>query len=110
MRVCRGKRTKNVILMTADGLRWQDLFTGMDPMLRDKAGALKDSMWKDSAEQRRLALMPFFWGELASRGVVLGNVNKNSSVKVTNGMRVSYPGYSEILTGRPQDEDDSWER
>jgi membrane-anchored protein YejM (alkaline phosphatase superfamily) len=97
-------RTKNVILITADGLRWQDLFTGMDPLLRDKAGALKDSMWKDSAEERRLALMPFFWGKLASRGVVLGNVNKNSSVKVTNGMRVSYPGYSEILTGRSQDE------
>ena len=48
--------------------------------------------------------MPFFWGRLASRGVVLGNVNKNSSVKVTNGLRVSYPGYSEILTGRSQDE------
>jgi hypothetical protein len=97
-------RTKNVILITADGLRWQDLFTGMDPMLRDKAGALKDSLWKDGAEERRLALMPFFWGKLASRGVVLGNVNKNSSVKVTNGFRVSYPGYSEILTGRAQDE------
>ena len=102
--VSAAENTKNVILMTADGLRWQDLFTGMDPMLRDKAGALKDSMWKDTAEQRRLALMPFFWGKLANRGVVLGNVNKNSSVKVTNGLRVSYPGYSEIITGRPQDE------
>jgi hypothetical protein len=96
--------TTNVILITADGLRWQDLFTGMDPMLRDKAGTLKDSLWKDTSEERRLALMPFFWGKLASRGVVLGNVNKNSSVKVSNGFRVSYPGYSEILTGRSQDE------
>ena len=41
-------RTKNIILITADGLRWQDLFTGMDPMLRDKAGALKDSLWKNT--------------------------------------------------------------
>jgi hypothetical protein len=98
------QRTKNVILITADGLRWQELFTGMDPLLRDKAGTLKDSLWKGSAEERRLALMPFFWGKLASRGVVLGNVNKNSSVKVSNGLRVSYPGYSEILTGRSQDE------
>jgi hypothetical protein len=97
-------RTKNVILITADGLRWQDLFTGMDPMLRDKAGALKDLLWKDTPEERRLALMPFFWGKLASHGVVLGNLNKNSSVKVTNGLRVSYPGYSEILTGRSQDD------
>ena len=26
--------TRNIILITADGLRWQDLFGGMDPILR----------------------------------------------------------------------------
>jgi hypothetical protein len=31
-------------------------------------------------------------------------VQKNSSVQVSNAFRVSYPGYSEILTGRAQDE------
>jgi len=35
---------------------------------------------------------------------VLGNVNKHSSVRVTNAYRVSYPGYAEILTGRAQDD------
>ena len=48
--------------------------------------------------------MPFFWGTLARQGVVLGNVTKGSSVQVTNAYRVSYPGYSEILTGRAQDD------
>jgi hypothetical protein len=86
-------RATNVILITADGLRWQDLFNGSDPTLS-----------KGAPKQERAALMPFFWGQVASRGVILGNVNRNSSVRVTNGFRVSYPGYSEILTGRSQDE------
>jgi hypothetical protein len=55
-------------------------------------------------EERRLTLLPFFWGTLAPAGVVLGNVTKNSSVQVTNRYRVSYPGYSELLTGRAQDD------
>ena len=51
-----------------------------------------------------MALLPYFWGTLAPSGVVLGNVTKGSSVQVTNRYRVSYPGYSEILTGRAQDD------
>jgi hypothetical protein len=83
----------------------------MDPMLKDQksagmegAAALKAKLWRDTPEERRKALMPFFWGTLAPKGVVLGNENKRSSVRVTNAYRVSYPGYAEILTGRAQDE------
>jgi Metalloenzyme superfamily len=97
-------RTENVILVTADGLRWQELFNGIDPVLIEKHKALRDALGKETPEERRMALMPFFWGTLAKQGIVLGNVNKNSSVRVTNGFRVSYPGYSEILTGRAQDD------
>src|SRR5579862_272216 len=109
----QNRKTKNLILVTADGLRWQDLFTGIDPVLKDQkeagmtgtgAAALRERLWKLEAEQRRLALMPFFWGTLTAGGIVLGNVNKGSSVQVTNRYRVSYPGYSEILTGRAQDD------
>jgi len=48
--------------------------------------------------------MPFFWNQLVPSGVLLGNMNKGCSMQVTNRYRVSYPGYSEILTGRTQDE------
>ena len=103
--------TRNVILVTADGLRWQELFGGIDAALMnekaagmEKAAGLRKKLWRDTAEERRRALMPFFWDKLAARGVVLGNVSKHSSVQVTNRYRVSYPGYSEILTGRAQDE------
>ncbi len=48
--------------------------------------------------------MPFFWNTLGPRGVRLGNLSKGSSMQVSNRYRVSYPGYSEILTGRSQDD------
>jgi len=51
-----------------------------------------------------MALLPYFWGTLAPSGIVLGNLAKGSSVQVTNHYRVSYPGYSEMLTGRAQDD------
>jgi hypothetical protein len=103
-------KTKNVILITADGLRWQELFTGIDPALMNQRSAgmraengTKESFWRETAEERRKVLLPFFWNELAPNGIVLGNVGKDSSVRVANSFRVSYPGYSEILTGRAQD-------
>jgi len=105
-----GRQTENVILVTADGLRWQEVFRGIDPALMnakeagmDEAGALRDKLWAESAAERRRLLMPFFWSEIAPHGVLLGNRDLGSSVRVTNGYRVSYPGYSEILTGRAQD-------
>ena len=105
------RETRNIILVTADGLRWQDLFGGMDPILKDEKSAgmeqeaaLKAKLWRIAPEERRRALMPFFWTTIAPKGVVLGNLKKGSSVRVTNAYRVSYPGYSEILTGRAQDE------
>src|ERR1039457_1093646 len=107
------RKTKAVVLVTVDGLRWQEIFGGIDPRLMDEksagmkepgAAALRERLAKDTPEARREALLPFFWKELAPRGIVLGNANKGSSVTVTNAFRVSYPGYSEILTGRAQDD------
>src|ERR1700761_3023029 len=109
----KGPKTKFLMLFTADGLRWQEVFTGIDPALmnekdfgmgNENAGALRERLWKSNPEGRRLALMPFFWSTLAGRGAVLGNVHKGSSVQVTNAFRNSSPGYSELLTGRAQDD------
>ncbi len=107
------RASKAVFLVTVDGVRWQEVFNGIDPLLMKEksagmgeqgAGALRDRLYKDTPEERRLALMPFFWTELAAHGVVIGNLGKASSMRVTNAFRVSYPGYSEILTGRSQDD------
>jgi hypothetical protein len=105
------RRTKHLVLFTSDGVRWQEIFTGIDPALMNEKSAgmgeakdLREKLWKPSPEERRTALMPFFWNTLVPRGVLLGNLSKSSSVQVSNQYRVSYPGYSEILTGRAQDE------
>jgi len=105
------RKTRNVVLVTADGLRRQELFSGIDPLLMrekdagmEEAAGLRNKLWAETPEQRRARLLPFFWKTLAARGVVLGNLEKGSAVLVTNAFRVSYPGYSEILTCRAQDD------
>ncbi len=104
-------KTRNLVLVTADGLRWQEVFRGIDPLLmsREDAGMkdaepLRQSLWAESPEQRRRLLMPFLWNELVPRGVILGNRDRGSAATLRNRHRFSYPGYSEILTGRPQDD------
>lgn len=98
-----GESTRNIILVTADGLRWQEVFHGIDPLLGHEKSAGMDKAEdrrkyeRPTEQQRREALMPFFWTQIAPKAAVFSNV------KVTNGIRVSYPGYSEILTGRSED-------
>jgi hypothetical protein len=104
------QQTQNVVIVTLDGLRWQELFTGVDSVLVHdlkftplQTGA-KDEFWTTSPIERRRRLMPFFWDSLAPRGVVLGDRNAGSLVDITNVHRFSYPGYNEILAGFADDE------
>ncbi len=101
-------KTQNVILITFDGLRWQELFGGVDSALIHNETFTKFSpeteelivtYWKSSPKERRKALMPFFWNTIATKGQLYGNRWKGNLVNVTNQMWFSYPGYNEILTG-----------
>jgi hypothetical protein len=102
-------KTRNVVLIVSDGLRWQEVFTGADPdLLNEKHGGiwaspeqLRREFWNDDPSQRRKMLFPFLWGVVAKRGQIFGNQNKGSIARVTNGLAFSYPGYNEMLTGRP---------
>jgi hypothetical protein len=101
---------RNIVLVTLDGVRIQELFTGMDAQIAaaDADSGIEDinvtrsRYWRDTARERREALMPFFWKTLVPAGMVLGNQALGSKVTVRNPMWFSYPGYSEILTGQPQ--------
>ncbi|MEA1786541.1 alkaline phosphatase family protein [Arenibacter sp. GZD96] len=99
-----------VILITVDGLRWQELFTGADSLLvsnKDYVSDttdLKQKFWRNSPEERRKVLMPFFWSKVQEIGQLNGNRNLGSQMNLTNTMRFSYPGYNEILTGKADDE------
>lgn len=103
-----GQETK-VILITLDGLRWQELFGGADAQLignkdyvHDTDG-LKTNFWREDAQSRREALFPFLWQEVSKMGQLHGNRNLGSKMDLTNGMWFSYPGYNEILTGQADD-------
>ncbi len=98
-----------VVLITLDGLRWQELFTGADSLLvanetyvSDRT-ALKETFWRESAMERRELLFPFLWKEVAKIGQLHGNRILESKMDLTNALWFSYPGYNEILTGYADD-------
>src|SRR5579871_284487 len=100
------RRTENVIVITLDGFRWQELFGGADETLMDpKSGGVRDlpdlkkRFWRPMAEARRTVLLPFFWGTLARQGQIFGDATRNAPARLTNGMKFSYPGYNEIFCG-----------
>src|SRR5262245_40987096 len=100
------RRTENVVVVTLDGFRWQELFEGADDALLNKdfggvrdLPSLKSRYWRDAPAARREALMPFFWGTVAKKGQVFGNPARKAPALSTNGLKFSYPGYNEIFCG-----------
>jgi hypothetical protein len=105
---------RHVILVTMDGLRWQEVFGGAQEKYIDpRAGGVRDvegtksRYLRDTPEARREALMPFFWSVIAKQGQIFGDPSKNCRAILTNGKKFSYPGYSEMLCGFPDDRIDS---
>lgn len=105
---------RRVVLVTSDGLRWQEVFQGAEEALMTKepggvknTNTLRADFLRPTAEERRRALMPFLWGRVATEGQLWGNHALQSVVRVTNTRNFSYPGYSEFLTGAPEASIDS---
>jgi hypothetical protein len=95
----------NLIIITIDGLRWQEVFTGADSLLMNDESETPDPSTINilyggtTATEKRQKLMPFFWSLVAKKGQVYGNRLHNNKVNVANTYAISYPGYNEILTG-----------
>ena len=96
-------KTRNVVLVPLDGLRWQEVFRGADANyldlehggVREKEQSLvREEFLTGSAEANRRKLMPFFWGEVAARGQLFGNRDTGSPAQVMNAEWFSYPGYN----------------
>ena len=106
-------RSTHVIVVITDGFRWQELFGGADSTLMGKAGKVSDStalhreFWRATPDARRSVLLPFVWGTMASQGQILGDSTVGSRAVVTNGLKFSFPGYSEAFTGFPDRRIDS---
>ncbi len=108
-----GEEAPNVVLVTLDGVRAQDIFGGLDAaVLRartDREGRLEDdALYRrygaGTPQARREKLMPFLWGTLLRRhGFIAGDAAVGSRVRAGNAIRLSAPGYVELLTGRARD-------
>ncbi len=96
----------NLVLVTVDGIRWQEVFDGVDPKLIEDSRysrnpeLLKKTYWHEQRSKRRQRLFPFLWSVIASEGVLVGDREHESYMDVSNSWWFSYPGYNEILTGR----------
>ncbi len=98
-------RTENVILITLDGYRWQELYGGPQKKIyktkkytKDLA-TIKAQYWDADPVKSRAKLMPFIWDTIAQKGQLYGNKKQHNKVTLTNRYKFSYPGYNEILTG-----------
>ena len=101
-------KTRNVVLIVSDGLRWQEVFQGADSQLMNRkyghvqdTAALRRKFSRDNAPAARAALFPFLWTVVAKQGEIFGNRNEQSYADVTNGFKFSYPGYNEMISGHP---------
>jgi hypothetical protein len=102
--------SQKVFLITLDGVRWQEVFTGADSLLINDStysknkGYLNTKYWDPDFNERRKKLTPFLWSEIARNGQLYGNRKFDNNVNLTNKHWFSFPGYSEILCGFADDE------
>jgi hypothetical protein len=101
-------KTRNVVLIVVDGLRWQEVFKGPDNSLMNQEhggveniDTLRYDFWRATPSESREAVFPFMWKTVAHQGQIFGNQEKESIARVTNNFAFSYPGYNEMLSGYP---------
>ncbi len=102
----QNNKTENLVMISLDGYRWQELFKGADPVLifdkkfrnQDSAAFFK-KYWDVNEKVRREKLMPFFWNTLVNKGQLYGNRDLGNKVSLRNDYWFSYPGRSETLCG-----------
>ena len=97
-------KSPNIFLITLDGVRWQEVFYGIDKELINNTNYVEnkslliDRYYSPQLFERREKLMPFTWNYIYKNGKLFGDSLNNSNFSLTNNMIFSYPGYNEILT------------
>ena len=81
-----------VVVLTIDGVRWQEIFRGSDPILGRNLGP-EFAPWQTPA-----ALTPHLHQLAAGQGTLLGA--DTAPMVASSPSTVSLPGYSEIFSGR----------
>jgi len=106
----------NLVLVTMDGVRWQEVFGGIDTDVVGDARYTSDperlieTYGHEDRTERSRRLFPFLWSVVHVQGALIGDRENESFMEVKNPWWFSYPGYNEILTGRPDPSIDSNEK
>jgi hypothetical protein len=102
------QKAENLIIITLDGFRWQEVFKGMDSVIannpkfnEDDSEYIFKKYWHTDAETRREMLLPFLWSTIKQQGQIWGNRFYGNKIDNANRFWFSYPGYNEIMTGYP---------
>lgn len=104
--LANAQKSENIIIITTDGFRWQEIFKGMDETIANKkkfnqgdSTYIYKKYWSSDLKERREKLMPFLWSVIESKGQIYGNRDLGNKINNANPYWFSYPGYSEIMTG-----------
>jgi hypothetical protein len=108
-----------LVIVTFDGLRWQEIFRGADQKLAHDPRFVGEDWLEDWVDKpylkpmdRPAALTPFLHQVVAADGVLIGNRDEGECARVANDMWFSYPGYIDLLTGSTDpsivENDDKW--
>jgi hypothetical protein len=101
------RKTERIVMIALDGMRWQEIFGGVDSTILHnnkftrEVKELEKTFWAADNLERRKKLMPFFWSTLAEKGQLYGNRALGNNVDVANPYKLTYPGFSETVTGNP---------
>lgn len=90
-----------VVLISIDGLRWQEVFHGADPEILAQPRFLRHPDQREQLPQQPQQLMPFFQQVIKTQGLLVGDRQQGSEMDVSNPWHFSYPGYNELLSGYP---------
>jgi hypothetical protein len=88
----RASAIDHLVLVTIDGVRWQEVFRGVDTSLASRTKA------RHQLEMSPEALLPNIHRIATTHGVLLGK--EDSQVRVSSPSTVSLPGYSELFSGK----------
>jgi hypothetical protein len=81
-----------VVLVVLDGVRWQEVFRGIDANLaRGHAEPVVGPR----------TLLPHLYAAIDERGAVIGAPGRGRTIAATGPNFISMPGYTEIFQGRP---------
>jgi hypothetical protein len=94
------KAEPKVVLVSIDGVRWQEVFAGADPTLSHRPEWVKTpQLIQAFTPGQPELLMPFLHKTVSQQGITVGDRSQGSVINVSNPYQISYPGYQELLAG-----------